>query len=94
MTKQCGPFNKSSKKLAAKTSQGKSWLETLNMSTPRVSILNAIVNPTPLLKLTQVTAQKYHLEVLIGQMNLIITSPILAGRPGKFQFKTNGSCKP
>ena len=52
------------------------------MLTPHVAILNTIVNPTPLL--TQVTAQKHHLEVLIGQMNLTITSPILAGRLAQF----------
>jgi len=51
------------------------------MSTPHVSILNAIVNPTPLLKLTQVTIQKHHLEVL---MNRTITSPMLAGRLAQF----------
>ena len=68
------------------------------MSTPHVSILNAIVNPTPLL--TQVSAQKQHLEVLIGQLNLTITSPMLAGRLAQFITnwekitQTDGSCKP
>jgi len=61
------------------SSQGKYWLEdNLNLSTPHVLILNTIVNPIPLL--TQVSAQKHHLEVLIGQMNLNISSPMLAGR--------------
>ena len=54
----------------------------MNMLTPHVSILHTIVNPTPLL--TQVAAQKHHLEVLIGQMNLTITSPMLAGRLAQF----------
>jgi len=40
------------------------------------------VNPIPLL--TQVVAQKHHLEVLIGQMNLTINSPVLAGRLAQF----------
>ena len=34
--------------------------------------------------LTQVSAQKHHLEVLIGQMNLTINSPMLAGRLAQF----------
>jgi len=62
--------------------QGKSWLETLNVSTPRVSILNITVNPTPVS--TQVSAQKQHLKVLIGQLNLTITSPMLTGRLAQF----------
>jgi len=64
--------------VSAKTSQGTVCLETLNVSTPHVPILNTIVNSSPLL--TQVSAQKHHqLEVSIGQMNLTITSPMLAG---------------
>jgi len=44
-TKHYDPTNKSSKKELA--SQGKSWLEPLIVSTPRVSILDTIVNPIP-----------------------------------------------
>ena len=52
------------------------------MSTPHVSILNTIMNPTPLLP--QVSAQQQHLEALISQLNLTITSPMLAGRLAQF----------
>jgi len=82
-TKQYSPTYKAKKNQGAKTSQGKSRLDTLNLSLPHVSIL--IVNPIPLL--IQVSAQKHHLEVLIGQMNLTISSPMLAGRLA--QFNTN-----
>ena len=40
------------------------------------------MNPTPLLP--QVSAQQQHLEVLISQLNLTITSPMLAGRLAQF----------
>ena len=50
-----------------------------------MSITNINVNPTPLL--TQMSVQKHHLEVLMDQMNLTVTSPMLAGR--LTQFITN-----
>ena len=40
------------------------------------------MNPTPLLP--QVSAQQQHLEALISQLNLTITSPMLAGRLAQF----------
>jgi len=81
-TKHHGSTYRPKKDQGAKTSQGKSCLEPLIVSTPHVPIINTIVNPISLL--TQVSAQKHHLKVLIGQMNLTISSPMLAGRLAQF----------
>ena len=78
--KYYSPANKPKKDSGPK---GKPRLVTPTiLSTPHVSNLSTIVNHTPML--TQVASPKHHLEVLIGQMNLTITSPILAGRLAQF----------